>query len=45
MKIKHAVITSVDRDDFRDGGASIWVETIHAIRKNKPRHYNGNLNT
>ena len=28
MKIKHAVITSVDRDDLDDGGASIWVDTI-----------------
>ena len=36
MKVKHAVITSVDRDDLRDGGASIWVETIHAIRKLNP---------
>ena len=33
MKIKHAVITSVDRDDLADGGASIWVETINEIRK------------
>ena len=33
MKIKHAVITSVDRDDLDDGGASIWVDTINAIRK------------
>ena len=36
MKVKHAVITSVDRDDLRDGGASIWVETINAIRKQNP---------
>src|SRR5678815_3385475 len=26
MKVKHAVITSVDRDDLKDGGAGIWVE-------------------
>ena len=37
MKVKHAVITSVDRDDLRDGGASIWVETINEIRKENPK--------
>ncbi len=36
MKVKHAVITSVDRDDLQDGGASIWVETINEIRKENP---------
>jgi lipoic acid synthetase len=36
MNIKHAVITSVDRDDLSDGGASIWVETINEIRKHNP---------
>ena len=36
MKVKHAVITSVDRDDLKDGGASIWVETINEIRKKNP---------
>jgi lipoic acid synthetase len=33
MKIKHAVITSVDRDDLDDMGSIIWVETIKAIRR------------
>ena len=33
MKIKHAVITSVDRDDLRDGGSHIWEQTVHEIRK------------
>ena len=33
MEIKHAVITSVDRDDLPDGGASHWVKTIQAIRR------------
>jgi len=33
MKIKHAVITSVDRDDLKDGGSIIWAETINAIRR------------
>ena len=36
MKVKHAVITSVDRDDLKDGGVSIWVETINEIRKENP---------
>ena len=36
MKIKHAVITSVDRDDLKDGGASVWFETINKIRKVNP---------
>jgi len=30
------VITSVDRDDLKDGGAGIWVETINAIRRASP---------
>lgn len=33
MQIKHAVITSVDRDDLKDGGSIIWAETIQAIRR------------
>ena len=37
MKVKHAVITSVDRDDLKDGGSSIWVETINEIRKENPK--------
>jgi len=36
MKLKHVVITSVDRDDLKDGGSSIWVETINEIRKENP---------
>ncbi len=36
MKIKHAVITSVDRDDLKDGGSIIWAETIEAIRRSNP---------
>jgi len=36
MKIKHAVITSVDRDDLKDGGAIIWAETVNAIRRANP---------
>ncbi|MGM0498183.1 MAG: lipoyl synthase [Bacteroidota bacterium] len=33
MGIKHAVITSVDRDDLEDGGAKIWAETVQEIKK------------
>ena len=36
MNIKHCVITSVDRDDLKDGGSVIWVETIKAIRAASP---------
>ena len=36
MKIKHAVITSVDRDDLKDGGSIIWAETVKAIRRANP---------
>lgn len=36
MQVKHCVITSVDRDDLKDGGASVWVETIRAIRRECP---------
>src|SRR5574343_2114257 len=36
MNIKHAVITSVDRDDLKDIGTIIWAETVKAIRRMKP---------
>ena len=36
MQVKHAVITSVDRDDIRDGGSIIWAETVKAIRRVSP---------
>lgn len=36
MKIKHAVITSVDRDDLKDMGSIIWAETVKAIRRMSP---------
>lgn len=36
MGVKHAVITSVDRDDLKDGGSEIWVQTIKAIRHQSP---------
>lgn len=36
MSIKHAVITSVDRDDLKDMGTIIWGETVKAIRRMNP---------
>lgn len=36
MNIKHAVITSVDRDDLKDMGSIIWAETVKAIRRLNP---------
>lgn len=36
MGIKHAVITSVDRDDLKDMGSIIWAETVQAIRRMNP---------
>ena len=36
MQVKHAVITSVDRDDIRDGGSIIWSDTVKAIRRVSP---------
>jgi lipoic acid synthetase len=36
MKLRHAVITSVTRDDLHDGGAKIWADTIRQIRRLNP---------
>jgi len=36
MKLKHAVITSVDRDDLPDGGANHWAATISEIKRLNP---------
>ena len=36
MNLKHAVITSVARDDLKDGGASIWANTIRAVQNRMP---------
>ena len=36
MGLKHVVITSVDRDDLKDGGSIIWAATIRAIRRHCP---------
>lgn len=36
MKLKHCVVTSVDRDDLLDGGASHWVDVIDSIKRENP---------
>ncbi|PBQ34796.1 lipoyl synthase [Sphingobacteriaceae bacterium] len=36
MGVKHCVITSVDRDDLKDGGSIIWAATINEIRAISP---------
>src|SRR5438105_5322886 len=36
LRLKHAVITSVDRDDLADGGAFLFVETVRQIRARDP---------
>ncbi len=36
MKVKHAVITSVDRDEIKDGGSIIWYNTIKAVKSLNP---------
>jgi lipoic acid synthetase len=36
MKVKHAVITSVDRDEIKDGGSIIWHNTIKAVKNLNP---------
>jgi len=36
MRLKHCVITSVDRDDLTDGGATIWANTIKRIKEVNP---------
>ena len=37
MNIKHAVLTSVDRDDLKDMGTIIWSETVKAVRRMNPK--------
>lgn len=36
LKLKHCVVTSVDRDDLEDGGAGIWAESIRQIKRLNP---------
>lgn len=37
MDLKYAVITSVNRDELKDGGASVWAETIRQVRERSPQ--------
>jgi len=37
MGVKHAVLTSVDRDDLKDGGSDIWAQTVRAVRHQSPQ--------
>lgn len=37
MKVKHAVLTSVDRDELKDGGSIIWYNTIKAVKALNPQ--------
>src|ERR1700750_1858726 len=36
MRVKHAVLTSVDRDELKDGGSTIWYNTIKAVKALNP---------
>ena len=36
LDLNHTVITSVDRDDLKDGGASVWADTLHACHELAP---------
>lgn len=36
LKLKHCVITSVDRDDLEDGGSGLWAATIRAVKEMNP---------
>ena len=36
MGVKHCVLTSVDRDELKDGGSIIWAETVNEVRKAAP---------
>jgi lipoic acid synthetase len=36
MQVKHAVITSVNRDELKDKGAEIWYQTVRQVKENTP---------
>jgi lipoic acid synthetase len=36
MQVKHAVITSVNRDELKDKGAEIWYQTVRAVKESTP---------
>jgi lipoic acid synthetase len=37
LGVKHCVITSVDRDDLKDGGAAFWALTIRVVKQVNPK--------
>lgn len=37
MQVKHAVLTSVNRDELKDKGAEIWYETVKAVKETSPK--------
>lgn len=37
MQVKHAVITSVNRDELKDKGAEIWYETVKSVKETSPK--------
>ncbi len=37
MQVKHAVITSVNRDELKDRGAEIWYQTVHQVKELSPQ--------
>ncbi len=37
MQVKHAVLTSVNRDELKDRGAEIWYETVRAVKEVSPK--------
>jgi lipoic acid synthetase len=37
MQVKHAVITSVNRDELKDKGAEIWYQTVRAVKEVSPK--------
>ncbi len=37
MQVKHAVLTSVNRDELKDKGAEIWYETVRAVKESSPK--------
>jgi lipoic acid synthetase len=36
MQVKHAVITSVNRDELKDRGAEIWYQTVRSVKETSP---------
>jgi len=37
MQVKHAVLTSVNRDELKDRGAEVWYQTVRAIKESSPQ--------